>query len=214
MNEHDELYGRLRAADPAASLPPVTPERVARLLEDTVAEDLLTHETRESGTRGRSPLTWLVAAAAVVVIAGAASFALATGDDGTPAGPAQDPPVAAEQTVTELSGPGPDLPAARCMVPNAEALKDKPVALDATVISIEGDVVTLQPTQWYAGDPTDLVEVSAPGEAMEQLLTAVSFQDGQRYLVAADQSGEVMVCGFSARWTEELAAVYAKAFPS
>ena len=35
----DELQVRLRAADPAASLPPADPSRVARLLEDTMSED-------------------------------------------------------------------------------------------------------------------------------------------------------------------------------
>ena len=35
----DELLARLRAADPAASLPPADPSRVARLLEDTMSHD-------------------------------------------------------------------------------------------------------------------------------------------------------------------------------
>ena len=42
MTDHgpdDELLARLRAADPAASLPPADPDRVARLLEDTMSHD-------------------------------------------------------------------------------------------------------------------------------------------------------------------------------
>ena len=65
----DELLARLRAVDPASSLPAADPDRVARLLEDTMDNDLLT-ESRETGARNRGPLTWLVAAAAALIIAG------------------------------------------------------------------------------------------------------------------------------------------------
>lgn len=211
MND-DELFDRLRAADPAASLPPAPPERVARLLEDTMAEDPTTHETRETGARRRSPLTWLVAAAAAVVIAGAATFALTRGDDGAIVGPDGEAPVAVEQSVTELSA-GTAEPA-RCMLPSARVLAGKPTAFDGIVTTIAGDVVTLEPSRWYAGEQTDLVEVSAPGETLERLLSAVAFEEGERYLVAADEDGEVMVCGFSAPWSAELEAVYVEAFGS
>ena len=68
-DEHDELRARLRAADPASSLPRPDPDRVARLLEDTMSHPQ-TPESGADGTRQRSPLTWLAAAAAVVIIAG------------------------------------------------------------------------------------------------------------------------------------------------
>ena len=50
----DELRGRLRASDPAASLPPADPTRVARLLEDVMSTELTT-ENRETGTRLTGP---------------------------------------------------------------------------------------------------------------------------------------------------------------
>ena len=59
MSDDDELRARLRAADPASSLPPADPERVARLLEDVMSTELTT-EYRETGTRNRGPLTWAV----------------------------------------------------------------------------------------------------------------------------------------------------------
>ena len=71
VNEYDDdsLLARLRAADPAASLPPAGPERVADLLEDVMSETTTrTTESRDTGTHDRSPLTWLVAAAAVLLI--------------------------------------------------------------------------------------------------------------------------------------------------
>ena len=85
-DDDPELRDRLRAADPASSLPPADPTRVARLLEDTMnsstEDDVLTTESRETGTHGRSPLTWLVAAAAVVLIAGVALFGFLNHDSG------------------------------------------------------------------------------------------------------------------------------------
>ena len=206
MND-EELQARLQASDPAASLPPAAPHEVARLLEDVMATEL-TDETRETGTRNRGPLTWLVAAAAVLVIAGVGVFGVRalTGDDSPPptAGPAP-------QTVTTL-----DVPAAgglgKCMVPNAEVLANADTAFDGKVTSIVGDDVTIEPSRWYAGEPVDQVVVTAPSEQMQQVASAVTFQVGERYLVSAT-NGQVSLCGFSAPYTDDLAAVYAEAFP-
>lgn len=209
--QDDEHDGRLRAADPASSLPPAAPDRVARLLEETMSNDALT-ESRETGPRGRGPLTWLVAAAAAVVIAGAGIFAVLEGGDDAQFPSADPEPTAGTQlSVTELTAPAPRS-SPRCMVPDAGSLATMPTAFDGTVQSIEGDNVTLVPTHWYAGDPTDLVIVEAPSEALRQLLVTVEFEDGRRYLVAANDSGEVAVCGFSAPYTEEFAETYAEAF--
>lgn len=206
--DDDELLARMRDADPATQLPPLGPDRAARLLEDAMAPDTLT-ESRETGTRRRSPLTWLVAAAAVVLIAGVGFFALYdrdTEDTGTPP-TAQD-----ESTVTELS-----MPAAtpgRCMVPNAQALSRAEVAVDAVAVSVDADVATLEVTRWYAGEPTDVVEVEQSTTQRTTIVGAPRFEEGQRYLVAGSAEGSVMVCGFSGAYTDELAALYAKAFGS
>ncbi|GAB2451336.1 hypothetical protein GCM10027062_35340 [Nocardioides hungaricus] len=202
----DELRDRMRAADPAGSLPPADPSRVARLLEDVMSTELTT-ENRETGTRDRSPLTWLVAAAAVLIIAGVGLFALLNvGDD-----PAAPPPAADDTTVTELTAPGADAYAARCMVPSAEVLSGQGVAFDGTVTTIADGVVTLDVGKWYAGGPTDLVRVRAPSEDMQKLLAAVSFREGKRYLVSASD-GRVTVCGFSAPYSDDLVALYQQAF--
>lgn len=207
MTDHerdDELFVRLRAADPAASLPPVDDDRVARLLEDAMSHDTTT-ETRETGPRHRSPLTWMVAAAAIMLIVGAGSFALLDRDSTTPA-----PPAAAEPTVTELELPA--VTAGRCMVPNAPALSQAAVAAEAEVVSITGERVTLDVTRWYAGQETDQLVVTAAEQPL--LVGAVEFEEGDRYLVAGNRDGDVMVCGFSDRWSEDLAALYAEAFGS
>jgi hypothetical protein len=206
MND-EELKARLHASDPAASLKPAAPHEVARLLEDVMATELTT-ESRQTGTRNRGPLTWLVAAAAVLVIAGAGIFGVRalTGDDPTPT--AGDPAPSATQL--EVSAPA---GSAKCMVPNAETLASVDVAVDATVTAVDSDRVTLEPSQWYAGDPTDVVEITAPGDRPTDAGLGFQFSAGDRYLVAA-RNGQVAVCGFSAPYNDGLAAIYAEAFPT
>lgn len=213
-DEPDDLRARLRHVDPAASLPPADPDRVARLLEDTMSHDTERFETREAGTRSRGPLTWLVAAAAAVVIAGVAIFAVTGARDGD-----DRPPGATDSTgggptepasVTELtaaSGPG-----GRCMTPNARLLTQQDVALRGTVQEITDGVVVLAPERFYAGEETDLVEVRAPAEELAALVGAVDFEAGGTYLVSATD-GEVTVCGFSGPATPQLEALYDEAFP-
>jgi hypothetical protein len=205
-DEHDALRDRLRASDPARSLPPADPTRVARLLEDVMSTELTT-ENRETGTRDRSPLTWLVAAAAVLIIAGVGLFAVLGHDDD----PVEPPTAADDKTVTELTAPSATAYAAKCMVPNTEILSRQEVAVEGTVTTIADGVVTLSVDEWYAGDPTDLVRVQAPAAEMAELVGAVEFEEGGRYLVSATD-GRVTVCGFSAPWSADLAALYDQAF--
>jgi hypothetical protein len=203
----DELRARLRASDPARSLPSADPTGVARLLEDVMSTELTT-ENRATGARDRSPLTWLVAAAAILIIAGVGIFGLLNhGSD------PETPPVAGDaETVTELSAPSDAAYRARCMVPNAETLALQSVAFDGTVTALADGVVTLTPSHWYAGGPTDLVRVRAPSAEMQRLVGAVRLENGGRYLVSATE-GRITVCGFSAPYSAGLAALYQRAFP-
>ena len=203
---HDPLRARLQAADPAASLPAADPDGVARLLEDVMSTELTT-ENRETGTRDRSPLTWLVAAAAAVIIAGIGVFAL-IGHDEDPTAP---PTAADSQTVTELGAPAAAAYSAKCLVPTAETLSGQQVAFDGTVTAIADGVVTLRVSHWYTGGDTDLARVQAPPEDLQQLIGAVHFEQGGRYLVSAS-NGQVTVCGFSAPWSTDLAETYQQAF--
>lgn len=207
------LRDQLRALDPAASLPPADPAWVARLLEDTMSDDLDTDlpETRATGVHERSRLTWLVAAAAVLLIAGVSTFALlqrGTDDDVPAAGPSGEP--ADPATVTSLSAPADA--SAKCAVPTADILGQQELAFDGVVDDISAGMVTLTPTMFYAGEPTDIVRVEAPPEALEGLLLAVQFEVGQRYLVSADD-GQVSVCGYSGAWSPELEQLFVEAFP-
>ena len=196
--EDIELSQRLRAHDPAASLPPAEPARVARLLEDAMSHDL------DTPARRRTALTWLVAAAALLVIAGVGVFAVVGGDD-EQVPTAQDP----APTVVELSARPPV--AARCAVPTAELLGNQETAFDGTVSAIADGTVTLDVTTWYRGGPADQVTVDAPPTDMQALVGAADFKAGQRYLVSAND-GFVTVCGFTAAYSDDLAALYAEAF--
>ena len=212
-DEHDELRARLRAADPASSLARSDPDRVARLLEDTMSHPQ-TPESSADGTRHRSPLTWLVAAAAVVIIAGVGVFAVMnqTQDSGSPAAGPEPTASTSAASTTELRAPGAGATSGRCLPPSADALSGAEVAFDGTVEEIEGDLVTLRTTRWYAGSSTDVVTVRGPSEDLQALLAAVDFQDGGRYLVAAAADGRVMVCGFSAEYSPRLERLYDQAF--
>jgi hypothetical protein len=205
-----ELLARMRAADPAASLAPVGTDEVGRLLGEAMSEQTLT-ESRETGIRHRSPLTWLVAAAAVVLIAAAAVFALtqrgATPSRPPAAQPSASPhqPATLELTLPTAAGSG------RCMVPQPSVLARADVALDAEAVEVSEGVVTLQPTRFYAGGPAEHVRVDQGSASMRDLIGAVRFEEGGRYLVAAD-GGEVLVCGFSGAYDADLAGLYAEAF--
>ncbi|GAA4673792.1 hypothetical protein [Nocardioides nanhaiensis] len=224
------LRERLRRLDPAAGLEPTPELTVARLLAQA-REDQLADlpETRQTGVHDRSRLTWLVAAAALVLIAGVGAVVLLDRDGGsTPAAaPTSDPSTDVQSPVpggSEPEGTGTPtgratvlgVPAgvgsARCAVPAAEVLSRQTLAFDAVVSEVQDGLVTLTPSMFFAGEPTTQVEVQAPPEVLQQLLLAVDFQEGERYLVAAT-GGEVAVCGYTGAWTPDLEQLYLEAFP-
>jgi carbamoyl-phosphate synthase large subunit len=71
---------------------------------------------------------------------------------------------------------------------------------------------TLTADTWYAGGPSVVVEVDAPSQSLQDLIGAASFEEGERFLVAADAGGALLVCGYTAPYDETLAALYAEAF--
>jgi hypothetical protein len=212
----DRLRELLRSRDPAAALPPADPGRVARLLEDAMSPSELsdvetpTHDLlpEKADPRRRTPLTWLVAAAAVLVIAGVGAFAVFGGEEE----PARVPNAIDERgSVLELRAAPPTQ--GRCAMVTAERLASSETAFEGTVTSVEGRRVSLRVDRWYRGGDADVVDVTGPSESFRVLLDAVSFEKDGRYLVSATD-GAVSVCGFSAAYSDELAAIYAEAFAS
>jgi hypothetical protein len=213
QSSDDQLRELLRLRDPAASLAPVDPGRLAGLLEDTMSHDVETptHDPShpEADPRRRTPLTWLLAAAAVLVIAGVGVFALFGGED-QPTATTQSERTA-PASVLQLSAPEQTL--GRCAMVTERLLARQTVAFDGTVTRMDGGTVTLEVNRWYRGGDADLVTVEAPDARLQALILAVRFEAGERYLVTAS-NGEVTVCGFSAPYSDALAALYAGAFGS
>jgi hypothetical protein len=207
----DELLARMRAADPAASMPPADPGRTARLLEETMSHDVDTDlpdsdlANSDLSGRRRSPLTWLVAAAAVLVIVGVGAFALFFQEDSHQAPTATHP----QPSVMTLQARPPV--AAKCAPVSATTLANQDTAFDGTVASIADGVVTLDVGHWYRGGDADQVSVQATPADLQALVQAADFQVGQRYLVSANR-GFVTVCGLTASYSDDLAAMYAEAF--
>jgi hypothetical protein len=170
-------------------------------------DDTLTEESRRTGTHGRSPLTWLVAIAVVLVIVGATLFALLGGDDDDES--VSDAPSSADvpNAVELVAEPSSE----RCMLPDVGILRQQQLAFDGVVRSVTGGQATLVPTRFYAGEETDVVVVKAPDGDLQALLSAVDFREGERYLVSATD-GRVTLCGFSGPFSTELETLYAKAF--
>lgn len=221
MNHHDdeELRRRLGALDPASRLTPAAPDRVARLLEDAMRDETPTEHPRTAERPRRTPLVWIAAAAAVLVVAGV-SFAATRDDDGAaptaqeptsqaPTSPAPEEPAAEPGSTTALVTP--DAVNAKCMMPSVEVLRANTLAFDGTVTSIDGDQVTLEPSAWFKGTPSETVTVTAPDKTLQELLVAVDFQVGERYLVTAFED-TVTLCGFSAAYDDGLAQLYQDAY--
>jgi hypothetical protein len=215
-DEDPELRARLRGADPASALPPADATWVARLLEDSMSNDLKPGVAGDATARRRGPLTWIVAAAAAAVIIGVGVFAVVEGQDATtPPSAGGDPtetdPTGTDGSVTELVAPGAEAASVRCAAPDADVLARADVAFAGTVVQIDDGQVTLEPTEWYAGDPTDTVVVSAPSQRMNALIYGVTFREGEPYLVATEAS-TLKICGYSGPASGPLVDLYAEAF--
>jgi hypothetical protein len=196
-----ELLARLHAADPASSLPSADPERVAHLLEESMSDTATRPpESRENGTHGRSPLTWLVAAAAVALIAGAVGLGLSQRDhEATPS---------AQPTVTRLQSAR---VSGLCVLPNAHVLRLQSVAFRGTVVSVSDRAATFRAAHWYAGGPTDLVTVRLVPGGIPETLQPTDLTVGHDYLVAAG-GGFVRGCGLTGPATATLQRLYDSAF--
>lgn len=172
-------------------------------------DDTMTDESRRTGTRDRSPLTWVVAVLVVLLIGAAAAFALLNRGADEPDATSGGSSGAESSTTTELIA---EPSTERCMIPNVEVLRLQTVAFDGVVRSVTGGEATLEVSHVYVGEETAQVVVQAPDRDLQALLAAVDFREGERYLVAASD-GRVTLCGFSGPFSEELAELYAKAFP-
>lgn len=198
FDEDPQLRAILEQADPARSLTPADPTGLARLLVqiqgDTMNDaDSTTGTTTSSQQRGIA--TWLGAAAAVAVIAGG-GFAIASsmGDDDPTPQAASDPTTSAPAEPVVVTLQAPTL-GAKCAAPTPEILAQFDTAFTGTVTAVDGDLITLTPTETFAGESADEIDIVG-GMNGRALGGVVDFQVGETYYVAASQ-GQVSACGYS-----------------
>lgn len=170
----------------------------------TTTTEMLISEPADGAMGSRRPFPWLVAAVAVLVVA-VGGFALTRDHEA-----AEAPPVV-EPAVSSTTVSAPDAASTRCAMPTPELLSGVDVAVDATVRAVEDGRVRLAVQKWYAGTPTEELVVTAPPDALQELIGAPDLRIGQRYLLAA-KDGELMVCGFSGPIDPDRSTLYTTAF--
>ncbi|WP_430790679.1 hypothetical protein [Actinoplanes sp. G11-F43] len=176
MNDDDDLRELLRRADPAAALAPAAPDHVRQLTEEAMSR---THTRR-----------WAlpVAAAALVLVAGGAAWAL-----NRPAAEVVPPAIGAASPAPAvwLTTAG---VLAKCVEPTASRLSEiSDFAFEGAVDSVEKDVVTLKVTTVFRGDKTESVQVEQSADHSE---ANARFEVGESYLVASAE-GRVLICGYT-----------------
>ncbi|REK13114.1 MAG: hypothetical protein DWQ40_10345 [Actinobacteria bacterium] len=184
-----ELRNRLQLIDPLSS--GVEVRSVTDKSSQQILEKIMDHAVRGPENR---PMQYFIGIAAVLalVIGGYAVFG-----GGTATG---------EPMELTLGGDA----FASCLAPEAEHLRNVPVAFAGIATSVEGETVVLSVDEWYAGGDSATVELFAP-EGLEALIGGIDFEVGSEYLISAE-NGTVNYCGLSGEATPELQAMYDEAF--
>lgn len=166
----------------------------------------------------------LFAVAAVLVVAGCSSPADDSAQSTSTPSPTPETSTAASPTAATSSPAGEAATtleltasagvAGRCAPPSPDSLRDLATyAFEGEVTEITDDQITLEPSQWYV-DPAEAksVVVAAPPAAVRDLVQGAQFAVGERYLVAANDEAEVLVCGLTAPATPTGTRLYERAF--
>ncbi|GIM90833.1 hypothetical protein [Paractinoplanes toevensis] len=198
----DDLRTRLRRTDPAASLAPLPPGQVSRLLEETMTAGVATLPARR---RLLLLLPVLAAAAAVLLLAGAGWLIFRPSDP--VAILPQALPSAAPVRLTAAPGGN-----AKCREPQAAMLAANADYAFAGTVTTVGDLVTLRVSKVYRGPATTTVQVEKQPGSSETVMGSGTFEVGKGYLIAANE-GTLLVCGYSGEAdTPGLLSLYEQAF--
>ncbi|KQQ03637.1 MULTISPECIES: hypothetical protein [unclassified Rathayibacter] len=189
--DDDEVRWRMRSADPARGLAPLTAEELGAHLAAATGDDTPRHTpTRRS--------RWMIAGVGALSAGAAASLLLplAFGVGGGAA--------------STLQLPSTGGPMDMCSPVDAAALEPAEVAFRAEATGIDQGVVTLRVVDRYAGQVADTLEVTqSPESAVDG--APITFEPGVDYLVAAS-GGVILTCGLSGPDSPELESVYREAF--
>ncbi|MEV6302477.1 hypothetical protein AB0M02_23890 [Actinoplanes sp. NPDC051861] len=201
-----DLRARLRNADPAAGLPPVSPARITHLSEHAMTATATPRDTASPGDTAtpRTSRRRLVPALAVVLGLAAAGLGWAAfrPERSVEVGPVVAQPSATTPTSATTSASAVDLTMpggvlAKCAEPKPEHLtQDTDFVFAGTVSGIDGRTVTLAITHVYKGAPAGLARVGQAGGSSETMMGSGRFETGKDYLVASS-GGDVLICGYS-----------------
>jgi hypothetical protein len=197
MHDDDrQLREQLRGADPAQNLAPLPSTWLDHRMEQIMTEQTTSPAPAVPARSARRTWIPVVGVAAALAIAAAVAVPLAL--SGTP-------------TVEQLAQPtGDGLASGSCMIVSPEGLLMNEQAFAARVLTVEGDVVTLEVTERFTGEVADRVEVPQV-DAADGDFSGVPFEVGESYLVAATD-GTIAGCGLSGTDSADLRAVYDAAF--
>lgn len=191
----DATRRRIARADPAASLAPVSADRLTRLTEEAMTTEPT--PSRPEAARPRPLRTWILAGAGALAAGAAAAIVL----------PAL---LAPAPTVTTLTLEQTDA-TAMCMALTPELIAQSELAFRADVTGIEGGVVSLRVTERFQGEVGDIVQF-AQGDDEPIDGAPIVFENGATYLISSDGS-TVGGCSGSGIATPELEALFDAAFP-
>jgi uncharacterized protein GlcG (DUF336 family) len=192
MHDDDHLLReQLRRIDPARDLAPQPPTWLSHRMEQ-----IMTDSTGTVAAPARKRGLWIAAAAAALAVGAAVVVPLA---------------LAGAPTTEVLALPHDGgITTGSCLPVTPEGLSSQEKAFAANAIAVDGDTVTLEVTERFAGEVADRVEVTQL-DAIDSDFSSVSFEVGGSYLVAAGD-GLVRGCGLSGTDSPELRAVYDAAF--
>ncbi|MFN4002408.1 hypothetical protein [Microcella sp.] len=196
MHDDDRsLREQLRGADPARDLAPLPPTWL-----DHRMEQIMTDTTTPAVPARSARRTWIPIAGVAAALAIGAAIAVPLAIGGTP-------------TVEPLALPeGGGLASGSCLTVDAAGLLAQEQAFAARVLTVEGDIVTFEVTERFAGDVADRITVPQ----VDELTTSTDFSlepfaAGDSYLVTATD-GTISACGLSGPDTPELRALFVEAF--
>lgn len=195
MDDDDRiLREQLSAADPARAIAPLPETWLDHRMEQIMTETKTAPAAPERSARR----AWvpLVGIAAALAIGAAIVVPLTLG--GSP-------------TTEQLAQPeGGGISSGSCLAVTPEGLLAQEQAFAARVITVDGNTVTLEVTERFAGEVADRVEVQQV-EAITSDFSGVPFELGKSYLVAAGDA-TIRGCGLSGTDSPELRAIYDAAF--
>jgi hypothetical protein len=211
MND-DQLRAVLSRRDPAAG-PPADASGNARVLWEQIMTTPVDERTsttiRPTGpAKPRRRPMFALAAAALAAVAGVGT-AITIGpsaSDRPDQSVAVAPPAARQMA---LGMPDSSI-ASSCAQFDLTFLRRMPVAFQGTAVEVADTSVVLRVDHWFRGGSADTttVRVSRPGPDSSE---GVDFTTGKTYLVSA-QDGTVNSCGYTGELTDDLLALFDKAF--